>query len=77
MILAITIGKLGRIFNLVGAIASNSIGFILPTIFYIVLIVKKRRPKRLNFILSWALFATAVPFGIFAVIAEFLQESKH
>lgn len=67
--LAVTIGKLGTIFNLVGAIASNSIGFIFPTLFYILLIRRKRRPKRINYYLAILLFLTAVPFGIFAVVA--------
>jgi amino acid permease len=41
--LAVTVGKLGPIFNLVGAIASNSIGFIFPTLFYVVIVMKRHR----------------------------------
>lgn len=67
---AILIGNLGKVFNLVGAIASNSIGFIFPTLFYIMLIKKKNRPKRIHFYIAVLLFFTAVPFGIFSVVAE-------
>lgn len=66
--LAVTIGRLGPIFNLVGAIASNSIGFIFPTLFYIILIVQKKRKKRVQFYFSLLLLCTSVPFAIFAVI---------
>lgn len=70
--LAVTIGRLGPIFNLVGAIASNGIGFILPTLFYMVLIWRKNRAKRIHFWASLVLFCTAIPFGIFAVVTEFI-----
>jgi len=72
VVLAVTIGRLGPIFNLVGAIASNSIGFILPTLFYMMLIWRKKRERRVHFRASLILFCTAVPFGIFAVITEFI-----
>lgn len=71
--LAVTVGRLGPIFNLVGAIASNSIGFIFPTLFYIILIIQKKRKKTISFYFSLLLLCTSVPFAIFAVITEFIE----
>jgi amino acid permease len=72
VVLAVTVGNLGSIFNLVGAIASNSVGFIFPTLFYMVIVVKQHRKKRIHFWVSLALFCIALPFGIFAVASEFI-----
>lgn len=38
-----------------------------------VLVWKKRKPRRIHFWASVVLFCTAVPFGIFAVVTEFLE----
>ena len=73
MVLAVTVGDLGVIFNIVGAVASNSIGFILPSLFYIVLVIKKKKPKTFNFIGGAVLLCLAVPFGVFAVVCEFIS----
>lgn len=68
MVVAITVGELGKTFNIVGAIASNSIGFILPTLFYFMLIYKKKKPRNSNFYASIAMFSLAIPFGVLAVV---------
>lgn len=69
MVVAITVGELGVTFNIVGAVASNSIGFILPALFYFTLIHKKRKPKKINFYASIAMFSIAIPFGIMAIVS--------
>ena len=72
MVVAITVGELGVTFNIVGAVASNSIGFILPALFYIMLIHKKKKPKSINFYASVAMFCIAIPFGVLAIVSEFI-----
>ena len=72
MILAVTVGELGKTFNIVGAVASNSIGFILPALYYVILVHKKKKPKLVNFYGAVVLFSLAVPFGVLAVVCEFV-----
>lgn len=69
MVVAITVGELGVTFNIVGAVASNSIGFILPALFYFVLIHKKKKPKNVNFYAAIAMFCIAIPFGVMAIVS--------
>lgn len=69
MVVAITVGELGVTFNIVGAVASNSVGFILPALFYFVLVRKKGKPKNVNFYASIAMFSIAIPFGILAIVS--------
>jgi hypothetical protein len=42
-VIAITVGDLGKIFNLVGAVSANAIGFILPSFFYIAVNLKLKK----------------------------------
>ena len=69
LIIAIAIGDLGPIFNIVGAIASNSIGFIIPPIFYICLILYKHKKAKIHFILACLMIVFAIPIGIFAIVS--------
>lgn len=60
------------VFNVVGAIASNAIAFIFPSMFYMFLILKKKKPKKLHYYISVGLFFFFIPFGIFSVISKYL-----
>jgi amino acid permease len=60
------------VFNIVGAIASNAITFILPPLFYFSLIAKKNKTKKFNYYVAIAVVTFFVPFGILSVITKFL-----
>jgi amino acid permease len=68
MVIAITVGELGKTFNIVGAVASNSIGFILPALFYMMLVIKKKKPRKITFYSSIVMFSLAIPFGVLAIV---------
>jgi predicted neutral ceramidase superfamily lipid hydrolase len=56
----------------VGAIASNSIAFILPSMFYVLLIRKKGKQKKPQYYIAFVAFCFFIPFGIFSVVTKFL-----
>jgi hypothetical protein len=56
----------------VGSIASNSIGFILPALFYFSLVTKKDKPINFKFYVSKAMFFFFIPFGLFAVASQYI-----
>lgn len=64
------------VFNVVGAIASNAISFIFPSMFYVFLILKKKKPKKVHYYISFALFVFFIPFGIFSVVSKFLKHKE-
>ncbi len=70
--LAITIGNLGVIFNLIGGISANAIGFVLPSFFYVALVIKLKKIKKINFYLALVLFCITLPFGFISVAAEYI-----
>ena len=45
IMIAITVESIEEIFNLVGAIASNSIGFLFPSAFYLFSVLKKKKAR--------------------------------
>ena len=71
--IAAAVDDIEDVFNIVGAIASNSINFIFPAMFYMLLIRKKNKPKKMQYYISVGLFCFFIPFGIFSVVSKFLK----
>lgn len=69
---AISVQDIKAVFNLVGAIASNSIGYIFPCMFYYLLVKYKNKTKTYNFYIARTLFFFFIPFGIFSVVANYI-----
>lgn len=69
---AILVDDIEDVFNLVGAIASNAIAFIFPSMFYVFLVKKKEKEVRIQYYFAMAIFIFFIPFGIFAVVSKFL-----
>ena len=76
MAIAIAVDDIEDVFNIVGAIASNAIAFIFPAMFYMLLVQKKNKPKKLHYYISVVLFAFFIPFGIFSVVSKFLKHKE-
>lgn len=77
--IAIAVDDIEDVFNIVGAIASNAIAFIFPSLFYFMMVRRKNKPKRWHYYAALACFCFFVPFGIFAVVSKFLvsEEGHH
>jgi amino acid permease len=74
--IAASVNDIEDVFNVVGAIASNAISFIFPPMFYLLLIRKKEKPRKIHYYISWVLFVFFIPFGIFSVITKFLKHDN-
>jgi hypothetical protein len=74
--LAVGIRNLGFIFNIVGAVASNSIGFILPAFFVWMLSRQQDKNDKLA-LLGKIVFVVAVPLGLFCVACEIIATASH
>jgi amino acid permease len=71
--IAAAVDDIEDIFNVVGAIAANAINFIFPAMFYMFLIRKKNKPKKMQYSISVGLFCFFIPFGILSVVSKFLK----
>lgn len=71
--LAILFEDVEIVFNFIGSIASNSIGFILPCLFYWFLIKRKKQPINWKYYMSIGGVIFFIPFGIFAVVAKAIK----
>lgn len=69
--LAVGIRNLGFIFNIVGAVASNSIGLILPGLFVWLLSRRLGKEDAYSF-MARAIFFATVPMGLFCVACEII-----
>ena len=74
--IAIAVDDIEDVFNLVGAIASNAIAFIFPSLFYFTLVKRKNKEIRPQYYAAWVVFVFFIPFGIFAVVSKFLTEHE-
>lgn len=72
---AIFVDNIQDALNVVGAISSNLISFIYPGLFYIMLIRIKKKPKKIHYFIAIAVVVVFVPFGIFAVVTQFLGDA--
>jgi amino acid permease len=61
------------VINVLGAITSNCISFIFPSLFYFSLVYKKKKEKTHYFHLAWGKFVFFVPAGAFAVVSQFIE----
>jgi Mn2+/Fe2+ NRAMP family transporter len=72
VIITILVTSLAAIFNFVGAIASSSISFIVPYMFYFFLIKPKNKPKNIHYFLSLAGIIIFVPLGILSIVSLYI-----
>ena len=62
------------VFTIVGAICATSIGALFPMYFYVNLISKKRKPKKMLYYLSIMLGVVLGPYALFSIVAKFISE---
>ncbi len=72
VLITIVVTSLAAVFNIVGAIASSAISFIVPYMFYYYLIKRKNKPKTLNYFLSLAGIIIFIPLGILSVVSLYI-----
>lgn len=72
IVIAILVDDIESVFNLVGSVASNAIGFILPCLFYFTLVAYKNKARGIKFHIARFLAFFFIPFGLFAIIAQYL-----
>ena len=72
VIITIAVTSLAAIFNIVGAIASSLISFIVPYMFYFFLIKRKKKPRNIHYFLSLAGIIVFIPLGILSVVSLYL-----
>lgn len=72
VVLAITLGSIEIVFNLVGAISSNMIGCILPTLFYIRLTENNPRSKG-QFYFVKGFYYTSYVLTVVCITSELLK----
>ncbi len=70
--IAISVDDIEAVFNLVGAVASNAIGYIFPCMFYYLLVKYKNKTKTYNYYIARTLFYFFIPFGVFSVVAKYI-----
>lgn len=74
--IAASLDEVENVFNILGAIASNSTCLIFPCMFYVMLIRKRNKPKKLHYWVALAGFIFFIPFGIFSVVSMFISENS-
>lgn len=72
--IAASLNEVEDVFNICGAIAANGTCFIFPCMFYVMLIRKRNKPKKLKYWMALAGFIFFIPFGVFAVVSMFISE---
>ena len=70
--IAIGVGDIEAVFNLVGAVASNAIGYIFPCMFYYLLVKYKNKKKTYSYYIARTLFYFFIPFGVFSVVSNYI-----
>jgi amino acid permease len=71
--IGISVDNVEAVFNIVGAISATSISMLMPAYFYFALVIKKKKPLKIIFYLAIIMFVIMVPFGIFAVVAQYVK----
>ena len=69
---AIIFTDIEDVFNVIGAISASAINFWFPSIFYFQSVKKLKKEKKPRYYMSWALLWFFVPFGIFAVVSNYI-----
>lgn len=75
VLIAILVDDIEDVFSLVGAVASNAIGFVFPAVFYICLINRKDKAKNFRYYISYGIILLYIPMAYFAIVSNFLVES--
>jgi amino acid permease len=60
------------VFNFVGAVASNLIGYIFPCLFYFLLVQYKNKNRGIAFEVARVFTFFFIPFGIFSIVAQYI-----
>ena len=69
---ALGIDNLLAVFNILGAVSSNSIGILLPCFFYFRLIQIHKCPKSWKYYLAIITFSIMIPYALFSIIALYV-----
>lgn len=69
LIIAMLVDSLGAVFNVIGSIASNFIGFIFPCLFYILINEKSEKNRGFNFIISIILLFLSIILLVLGLIS--------
>ncbi len=64
---AVFVGDLGPIFNVLGAVAANALSFLLPCIYYLRL---TRKRNTIHVYASWLIIIVAGSLGILCIVSE-------
>lgn len=61
------------VFNVVGAICSTSIGVLLPTFYYFMLVRKRKRPFTVKYYVAVVIFVVMAPYSLFSIVAHYVK----
>ena len=64
--------SLAAVFNIVGAIASSAISFIVPFWFYFSLVKRNNKPKTIHYFLSLTGVIIFIPLGILSIVSLYV-----
>lgn len=64
-----TVDDIESVFNIVGAVCSNSIGILLPCLFYFMLVHRKNKKKTIKYYTTIVIFVIMLPYALFSIIA--------
>lgn len=70
VVIAIFVKNIEDVFSVVGSIAANALSFILPSMFYCFLIMKKNKTRKPHFYIAGFVFIYFIPFGIFSMMTK-------
>ena len=76
-IFSIVFKDIQDVVNVIGAISASAISFWFPGIFYFTLVKRMKKPKKISYYLSYLLLIFFVPFGFFAVAANYIAWLKN
>ena len=74
VIASIFLESIELIFNFLGAICETLVEFLLPAIFYVMLILKEEQPKNFIYYFAVGLIIVIIPFSLFSVVASYVME---
>lgn len=67
------VNDIEAVFNVVGAICSSSIGVLLPTFYYFMLVRKRKTPFTVKYYVAVVIFAVMTPYSLFSVVAHYVK----
>lgn len=72
VIIAVFVKDIEDVFSIVGSIAANALSFILPSMFYFFLVLKKNKSRKAHFYIAGFVFVFFIPFGIFSMMTKII-----